>query len=186
MTDAPSNLHGVVTGPREVRFERLLPGAVERVWTYLTDPDLRGRWLASGPMELRVGGRTELKFRHAALSDEPETPPERFREMNENGAVQLGEVLACDPPRLLSITWGSPGVDASEVTFSLAPEGDQTRLTILHRKLADRGAMVNVSGGWHTHLAVLEDEIAGRPRRPFWATWLGKEEDYDARLPRDL
>ncbi|HEY1755821.1 MAG TPA: hypothetical protein VGG72_10525 [Bryobacteraceae bacterium] len=28
------------------RFERLLPGPIERVWDYLTQPDLRRTWLA--------------------------------------------------------------------------------------------------------------------------------------------
>ena len=31
-----------------VRFERLLPGPIERVWSYLTDSEKRGKWLASG------------------------------------------------------------------------------------------------------------------------------------------
>ena len=29
-----------------VRFERLLPGPIERVWDHLTDPELRRTWLA--------------------------------------------------------------------------------------------------------------------------------------------
>ena len=28
-----------------VRFERLLPGPIERVWEYLTDGDKRATWL---------------------------------------------------------------------------------------------------------------------------------------------
>ena len=47
---------GKVLSPTEVRFERLLPGPIETVWAYLTDSKMRGEWLASGPMELRVGG----------------------------------------------------------------------------------------------------------------------------------
>jgi len=30
-----------------------LPGPIERVWEYLTDPDKRARWFAGGPMEPR-------------------------------------------------------------------------------------------------------------------------------------
>mgnify|MGYP000212143493 CR=1 FL=1 len=175
---------GVMTGPREMRFERLLPGPIERVWTYITDPDLRGRWLAAGPMELRAGGRMELTFRHRNLSPD-ETPPESHAQMNESGHVMAGRVLACDPPRLLTLTWGA-GPEASEVTFELAPRGEEVLLTLTHRKLADRAAMVNVSGGWHTHLGILEDRLAGRAPRPFWATWQGRTEGYDSRLPRDL
>lgn len=185
MTTQALNDAGVVAGRREMRFERLLPGPIERVWTYLTDPDLRGRWLAAGPMELKAGGRVELVFRHSLLSP-GEEPPEAYRDMNENGHRMAGEVLACEPPRLLTFTWGSAGPTPSEVTFELTPKGNEVLLTLTHRKLADRGEMVNVSGGWHTHLAILEDHLAGRPPRPFWATWSGLEDAYDARLPRDL
>jgi hypothetical protein len=35
-----------------VRFERLLPGPIERVWDYLTKPDLQRTWLAGSAPEL--------------------------------------------------------------------------------------------------------------------------------------
>jgi uncharacterized protein YndB with AHSA1/START domain len=59
---------GTFTKPGTVRLERLLPGPIERIWAYLTEPDKRAVWLAGGPMELRVGGRVELQFHHADLS----------------------------------------------------------------------------------------------------------------------
>ena len=46
-----------VLSPSEIRFQRLLPGPIETVWSYLTDARKRGEWLASGPMDLRVGGQ---------------------------------------------------------------------------------------------------------------------------------
>jgi uncharacterized protein YndB with AHSA1/START domain len=177
---------GEVIGPREVRFSRLLPGPIERVWDYITDSDLRGKWLASGPMEPRVGGRVALAFRHADLSPVKEAPPERFRDMHENGHAQVCEILAYEAPRLLKITWGSAGDSPSEVTFELASEGDEVRLVLTHRKLAHRGEMVNVSSGWHAHLAILEDNLAGRPPRPFWSTWIGEETAYEALLDSDI
>ena len=48
---------GVVPEARTLRMRRVLPGPIERVWAYLTESEKRGRWLASGPMELNVGGR---------------------------------------------------------------------------------------------------------------------------------
>jgi hypothetical protein len=45
--------------------------------------------------------------------------------------------------------------------------------------------MVNVSSGWHTHLAILEDNLAGRTPRPFWSTWIHEEAAYEALLARD-
>ena len=35
--------YGVALEDRTVRLERLLPGPIERVWTYLTDPEKRGK-----------------------------------------------------------------------------------------------------------------------------------------------
>jgi hypothetical protein len=35
-----------VTATESVRVERLLPGPIERVWDYLTKPDLQRAWLA--------------------------------------------------------------------------------------------------------------------------------------------
>ena len=46
---------GAFTGPAEIRLVRTLPGPIERVWEYLTDPEKRARWFAGGPMEPRVG-----------------------------------------------------------------------------------------------------------------------------------
>ena len=63
--------YGIVTEAGAVRFERLLPGPIERVWAYLTEPEKRGTWLAAGPMELRVGGRVELNFHHASQARTP-------------------------------------------------------------------------------------------------------------------
>lgn len=180
-----TNDYGVVAGPREMRFERLLPGPIERVWTYLVDPDLRGRWLAAGPLDQSAGGQVHLTFRHRNLSPH-EAPPPSYAQMNENGHTMSGVVLACDPPRRLTITWESNGPTPSEVTFELTPEGNEVLLVLTHRKLADRGEMVNVSGGWHTHLGILQDIMAERSPRPFWGTWTGKEDEYDSRLPRDL
>ena len=36
-----------------VRFERLLPGPIERVWQYLTDGDKRAKWLCGGEKKPR-------------------------------------------------------------------------------------------------------------------------------------
>jgi len=170
---------GIVTEAGTVRFERLLPGPIERVWAYLTDSDKRGLWLATGDMALAPGGRVDLTFRHADLSPTKEPTPERYRHM-ENGASLAGTVVRCDPPRLLVHTWGE-GADASEVTFELTPRGDEVLMVLTHRRLS-AGAMTGVASGWHTHLAILADQLAGRTPRPFWSTHAALAADYAARL----
>ncbi|HXG79231.1 MAG TPA: SRPBCC family protein [Methyloceanibacter sp.] len=172
------NEYGVVTQPGTVRLERLLPGPIERVWDYLTDSNKRGTWFASGPIELRVGGKVELKFHHADLSAEKEIP-ERFKEKCAGNVRMNGVVTACDPPRLLSYTFG----DAGEVSFELTPKGKDVLLVLTHRGLADRKMMVGVSSGWHSHLAILTDVLNGDEPRPFWTTVTKMEAEYERRIP---
>ncbi|HSD91867.1 MAG TPA: SRPBCC family protein [Methyloceanibacter sp.] len=170
------NEYGVVTHPDTVRLERLLPGPIERVWDYLTDSKKRGKWLASGPMDLRVGGKVELTWHHADLSAE-KIAPEKFRKYD--GHVMTGQITACDPPHLLSYTFG----DSGEVTFELTPKGKDVLLVLTHRRLADRKTMVSVSTGWHSHLAILTDLLEGNEPRPFWTTVTKMEAEYEKRIP---
>ncbi|MEX1059546.1 MAG: SRPBCC family protein [Methyloceanibacter sp.] len=171
------NEYGVVTEARTVRLERLLPGPIERVWAYLTDSKKRGKWFASGPMDLRVGGKVEFFFHHADLSAE-KTPPPKHKD-KECGVSMHGTITACDPPRLLSFTFGNAG----EVTFELTPKGNDVLLVLTHRNLADRKMMVSVSSGWHSHLAILIDNLNGDEPRPFWTTITKMEAEYEKRLP---
>lgn len=173
------NEYGVVTAPQTVQMERLLPGPVERVWTYLIDPEKRGTWLAAGEMELRLGGRVELKFAHADLSSEKE-PPEKYKN-HEGGSSLPGHITEFDPPHLLAYTWGD-GPDASEVRFELSPRGKKVLLVLTHRRLADRATMISVAGGWHTHLGILIDQLEGRAPRPFWSTHAALEKEYEKRF----
>jgi uncharacterized protein YndB with AHSA1/START domain len=115
------NDYGVITEAATVRFERLLPGPIERVWEYLTQADKRATWFAGGEMELRRGGKVELRFRHADLSQPGEVPPEKYRKVHEEGLMTYGEITRCEPPRLLSFLWGKDG----EVTFELFPRGKE-------------------------------------------------------------
>lgn len=158
---------GEFTGPGEVRLVRLLPGPIERVWQYLTDPEKRARWLAGGLFEARPGGRIEFVMHHAKLSP-GETPPEQFKHVHDPGVTFGGRVLRCEPPRLLVHTFGG---DDSEVTFELTPQGVQVLLVLTHRaKGEDRPELCNFASGWHTHFTLLLAELEGRPRPPLWAT----------------
>lgn len=169
--------YGTITEAGSIVFERLLPGPIERVWEYLTDPEKRGLWLASGPLEQRVGGKVELVFRNSDLSPVRESPPAKYR--NAASATLTCVVTACEKPRLLSYLWGD---DDSEVTFELAPVADQVRLTLTHRRLPNRDGMLSVAGGWHAHLGILEDRLNGVSPRPFWSTHTALERDYDQHI----
>jgi uncharacterized protein YndB with AHSA1/START domain len=126
-------------------------------------------------MQLRPGGRVGLQFRFSELSAE-KTPQTKGDECEVPGRV-----TRCDPPSLLSYTWGS-GPDASEVTFELMPQGKNVLLVITHRRLGERGTIVSVASGWHTHLGILTDLLSGVEPRPFWSTKTWLEEEYGKRL----
>ena len=174
--------YGTFTEPGTIRFERLLPGPIERVWEYLTDADKRGQWLAAGEMDLRVGGKVELHFNHDHITPHDEAPPEKYA--NHAGESTLtGQIVTLDPPRLLSYTWGEPSTADSVVTFDLEYKWEQVRLTLKHRKLgADHDILISVAGGWHTHLGILSDKLNGTTPQPFWEVHMQAEETYKQRL----
>jgi uncharacterized protein YndB with AHSA1/START domain len=156
------------TAPGEARLVRLLPGPIERVWDYLTDGEKRKKWFAGGAMELRVGGRANLHFRHADIAPD-EKPPEKYAQYHDPGATMPVEITQCEPPRLLAFTWlGDNGARTSEAIFELTPEGDDVRLVLTHRHLASDEERANVSAGWHLHTAVLTALLTGDTPPPFW------------------
>ena len=121
--------YGVVLDPTSIRFIRILPASVEEVWAFLTESEKRGRWLASGDMELREGGGVTLRFVHADLSSVAEPVPEAYKPYAD-GVTTQGVITRCEPPRLLAFTWGGSPGHPSEVTFELSPQDQGTRLLV--------------------------------------------------------
>ncbi len=170
----PDENFGVLSEPATLTIRRLLPGPIERVWAYLTDGDLRRKWLASGEMNLSVGAPFTLTWRNDELSDPPGKRPEGF---GEEHSMEC-RILALEPPRNLTFTWGQ----SSEVSFLLAPKGEEVELTVVHRRLPDRRTMLMVGPGWHSHLDILVARLNGRQPAPFWDSWLTLKTEYEQRL----
>jgi uncharacterized protein YndB with AHSA1/START domain len=169
--------YGKFTGPAEVRLVRTLPGPIERIWDYLTDPEKRARWFAGGPMELRAGGKMRLDFRHKNIAPD-ETPAEDHKQHHDPGVSMAGIVTRCEPPRLLAFTFGSEG--ESEATFELTPQGKNVLLVVTHRAGGgDVPYMADFGSGWHTHLNHLIALLEGAPRPPFWPVHAKLRVDYE-------
>jgi uncharacterized protein YndB with AHSA1/START domain len=166
--------YGVLTEPATLTIQRLLPGPVERVWDYLTQSELRRQWLAAGEMALAVGAPFEFVWRNDELTDPPGPRPAGFSEEHRM-ACRITEL---DPPRKLSITWGSTG----GVTFTLEPIGTKALLTVTHHRVTDRSTLLNVSAGWHAHLDILAARISGETPQPFWDSWGRLKGEYERRL----
>ncbi|HWA38442.1 MAG TPA: SRPBCC family protein [Burkholderiales bacterium] len=163
-----------VVEPGTIRFERLLPGPVERVWAFITESDKRARWLAGGEFELRVGGKVRLEFDHACLSSD-KIPPAKYKDMGKPRVD--GVMTRYEPMRVLAHTWAWDGSD-TEVTYELSPRGQETLLVITHRRMPSRDGTLSVMSGWDAHTGILEDVLRGVEPRPFWRTHAALEKQY--------
>lgn len=168
--------YGVVLESGAVRFERLLPGPIERVWAFLVEGDKRATWFCGGETEPRLGGHVALFFKHSQITDEP--PPESARKMNDEGAMMGATVTAWEPPRRFAFNWVGMGEPDSDVEFVLSEEGGKVRLVLTHRRLATKARMAMVSSGWHLHLGLLEDKLLGTKPRGFWSRHEGLMAEY--------
>ncbi len=174
-TTSPST-YGVITEPATVRLQRMLPGPIERVWAYLTESELRGKWLASGDMDLRIGGKVELIWRNDELTGRHEERPAGFKEEFRQESL----VTRLEAPRLLAFGWDG----GSEVTFELEPRRGEVLLTITHRKLPNRSNLLGISAGWHAHVDVFEARLRGGELPLFWQNWNRLRAEYDKRIPQ--
>jgi uncharacterized protein YndB with AHSA1/START domain len=129
-----------------VRFERILPGPIERVWGFLTSSEHLGKWLAAGTIEPREGGAVNLAEGHIR-----------------------GVVTQWQPPRRLTYTWNvfSPGETISSypesyLTLELEPRGEMVLLTLTHRPILLQQFEGRTMMGWHTFLTRLVALAEGR------------------------
>ena len=160
--------------PSTIRFERLLPGPVERVWAYLTESKKRATWLAGGEFDLRVGGKIELIFHNDKLTEETAPAGGGMKKME-------GKITRLDPLRLLAHTW-KWGEGDSDVVYELEPRGKDVLLTIHHRLPEAGGINRGVGGGWATHVGILVDLLEGKKPRPFWSTHDREMKAFEAAL----
>ncbi|BCJ69186.1 SRPBCC family protein [Polymorphospora rubra] len=122
-----------------VRLRREYPAPVEDVWDAVTDPDRLKRWFLPVSGDLRAGGSFQL----------------------EGNAG--GDILTCEPPRLLKVTFGGP---TSLVELRLTADGDDTVLELEHTvpiEIAGSGAgALYVGPGWDGAVMALALFVAGQ------------------------
>jgi uncharacterized protein YndB with AHSA1/START domain len=108
-----------------VGLRRQYPADVEDVWDAVTDPDRLARWMLPVSGDLRVGGAFQLE-----------------------GNVG-GEILECERPTGLAVTWGAP---VSVVRLRLSAGAAGTELVLEHSvpvEFAGSGAGgLYVGPGW--------------------------------------
>lgn len=161
--------------PDTLLMERILPGPIERVWAYLVEADKRAQWFSGGTTMTAAGQSATLFFRHKDFADEP--TPERWKEMDKEGFRSEVTVLAFDKPNRLAYTWPQ-GDETSEVTFELAPEGNDVKLTLTHRRVVSTSSQVSFASGWHSHFYALDAVLRGGKPKGFWTTVLKLNDEY--------
>jgi len=150
--------------PDTIRLERLLDAPVDTVWRYLTEAELRQTWFMGGTDATGVG-EIELLVDHDKLSSEKVPYPQSYECFK--GAVWTEQVTRFEPPRLLETTF--QGGKNGKVAYELFREGDKTRLVLTHSEITSPSGFQDFGSGWTSHLAVLQERLAGRSIRDFWA-----------------
>ena len=161
-----------VEGGWELRFERRLRHSPERVWRILTTPEGLACWLAEAEIDLVPGGAMTLHFRQPDHEFMPDTPDRRR---------QANRVLTVRPHSLFEHTFGEN--EASIVSWRLAPDGDGTHLTLIHRVPESwAGARRNVLSGWHYHMEGFDDAARGQRHPWVWDVWFALRDAYAERF----
>ena len=151
-------------GPDAIQLERLLDAPPETVWRYLTEAELREQWFMGGT-DARPGGEFELVVDHDRLSEDEVPYPEDYA--GAKGKRFSEKVLRFDPPRLLETTF--QGGQGGKVTYELVPQGGKTRLILTHSNITSATGFQGFGAGGTSHLAVLQEKLAGRGVKDFWA-----------------
>jgi uncharacterized protein YndB with AHSA1/START domain len=150
--------------PDAIRLERLLDASPEMVWRYLTEAELREQWFMGGS-DAHPDSAFNLLVDHDKLSEDEVPYPESYECFK--GRVFEERVLRFDPPKLLETTF--QGGKGGQVTYELFEEGGRTRLVLTHSGITSPSGFQDFGGGWTSHLAVLQEKLAGRSVRDFWA-----------------
>jgi uncharacterized protein YndB with AHSA1/START domain len=163
---APDGTVEMIGGRHVLSFERNLVHPVERVWAALTEPKELAGWLAEADLELAEGGSIVLRWQNQVSEEEAQRYGIELPEDDPGPPVVRGTVTRLDPPRL--IEWDTDGHGL--LRWELREQGSGCVLTFTNT--LPPGAEFPIEqalAGWHMHLELLEEALAGRPAD--WANW---------------
>ena len=131
---------------RSVVIEKELPHPPQKIWRALTEGPLIKEWLMENDFQPAVGHAFTLRMKPMP---------------GWNGIIEC-QVLAMEPCKTLSYTWGTLGL-GTVVTFTLTPTETGTHLRVEQSGFGpDREA--NYKGaqyGWQNFIGNLERVVAG-------------------------
>jgi uncharacterized protein YndB with AHSA1/START domain len=135
--------------PRTLLIRRRYAAAPEDVWSACTEPERLRRFFVPVSGDLRPGGHFQLQGNAG------------------------GEILRCEPPRLLRMTWAYGEAPPSQVELRLTPDGeDATVLELRHSPVAEHieidpvlndaeSGLWGMGTGWELGLIGLERHLRG-------------------------
>ena len=128
-----------VDGRPAVRFERIYPQPVERVWQAVTEPAEMRHWFPSPEVshDARAGGSI-------TLSADPYAPD-----------AKTSRVLTWDPPHGFAFEWQD-----DELHFTLTEHEEGCRLVLVNL-LSTSGASARNGAGWEMCLGHLDRVVDG-------------------------
>jgi len=145
-------------GEHAVELSRTYDAPIDDVWDAITNAERIPRWFLPVSGDLRGGGRYQLQGNAG------------------------GEILRCEPPRLLHVTWDY-GEDSTEVQVRLSTaDGGATQFELIHsgvdsaKNWAEFGPGA-VGVGWDTILLGLALHLStGQAAKPDPMAWMGSPE----------
>lgn len=136
----------------ELMVEQVIDATPETIWPFLTDSEMYVRWSGTeAEIDARPGGvhRVLIGGHHRAVGEYVEVVPlERL---------------------VFTFGWDEPGnpitPGSTTIEITLSPEGDKTRVRLLHRGLPD-DALTDHRHGWENYLGRLAVAAPGGDAGP--------------------
>ena len=158
MTNQGTLIH--IDGQPALRFERRYAHPMERVWRAISDPAEMASWFPSNVEGERAVG-ADLTFVDEAQRAAAREAGEPTR---DEGPMFHGRVVAYDPPKVFSFTWGS-----ELLRFELLPDGRRDTVLVFTQVLSHQSVAARNGSGWHMCLGNLDALLdAGAPERDGW------------------
>lgn len=167
----PSTSHAVLIphgATADVHTERSYATSASDLWAAVTTAERLAGWLGTVTGDLTIGGRYRLH-----MSPDPDGDDQ-----------SAGEVLVCEPPRRLVVTWEFPGEGRTEVEVIVAEVDGGAVLVLDHRGLS-RSQARGYGAGWHTYLDDLATVLAGGTPHDWDARYEQVLGSYMAQLPKE-
>ncbi len=145
-------------GVCKMRFERIFQASRETVWSALTDPDQLEKWFFRIQGSIEPGGSIFVPWEEPGLAS---------------------TIVEFEPMKTLAWTWHNPGEPESIVRWELFDEGRSTRFVLSHSlPIIMANEPTDTLSGWHEHVNVLADLVAGNERAWSRERWRALKDQY--------